>query len=98
MRVVSYNSRGLRLGQGAGDKARRIVIDKLLQSADILCIQETSLPKQDLQKLNSVHNNFYCAGESTTDLSMGIVRGRIPGGVAILWHRKLDPLIDVIQL
>ena len=80
MRVVSYNSRGLRLGQRAGDKSRRIVIDKLLESADILCIQETLLPKQDLEKLNSVHNNFYGAGESTTNLSMGIVRGIIPVG------------------
>ena len=98
MRVVSYNSRGLRLGQGAGDRAHRVVIDKLLESAEILCLQETFLATQDLDKLNSVHNDFHGAGESTTDLSNRILRGRIPGGVAILWHKKLDPLVSVIRL
>ena len=63
-----------------------------------LFIQDTFLAKQDLYKLNSVNNDFHGAGESTTDLSMGIVRGRIPGGVAILWHKKYDPLISVIRL
>lgn len=29
---------------------------------------------------------------------MGIVRGRIPGGVAILWNKKLDSLINVVRL
>ena len=29
---------------------------------------------------------------------MGVVRGRIPGGVAILWHKKLDSAIKVIRL
>lgn len=36
--------------------------------------------------------------ESTTDLSTGIVRGRIPGEVAILGHKKYDPLVSVIRL
>lgn len=94
---MSYNTRDLRLGQGAGDKACRIVVDELFMSTDILCIQETLLPKQDLDKLNSVHDDFYGAGESTTDLSLGI-RGRIPGGVAIFWCKKYDSLISVIRL
>ena len=98
MRVVSYNARGLRLGQTAADKARRLVVDKLLEETDILCIQETFISKQDLDKLNSVNSKFHGAGESTTDLSLGLVQGRIPGGVAILWHKKYDPLISVIRL
>ena len=98
MRIVSYNARGLRLGQSAGDKARRIVIDQLFDSSDMLCIQETMLSKQDLERLNSVHNDFYGAGESTTDLSLGLVRGRISGGVAIFWQKKYDPVITVIRL
>lgn len=48
------------------------MIDHLFDSADILCIQETLLPRQDLDKLNSVHDDFYGAEESTTDLSLGI--------------------------
>ncbi|KAI2666893.1 ATP-dependent 6-phosphofructokinase [Labeo rohita] len=80
LRVVSYNSRGLHLGQSAGDRAHRIVVDQLLETTDILCLQETFLAKQDLDKLNTVHRDFYGAGESTTDLSTKMVRGRIPGG------------------
>ncbi len=89
LRVVLYNSRGLPLGQSAGDKARCIVIDKLLENADILCVQETLLTKQDLHKLNSINNDFYGAGGSTTDETMGTVQGRIPGGVAILGIRNM---------
>ena len=48
--------------------------------------------------MNSLHDNFHGAGESTTDLSHGIVRGKIPGGVAILWHKKLDSVISVVRL
>uniref|UniRef100_A0A0S7EYH5 LIN1 n=1 Tax=Poeciliopsis prolifica TaxID=188132 RepID=A0A0S7EYH5_9TELE len=97
MRVISYNCRGLRVGNTAGDKARRLVVDKLLQECDVLCLQETFLSKQDLGSLNCINDCFCGAGESTVDLSMGIVRGRIAGGVAILWHKKLDPVLNVIR-
>lgn len=70
----------------------------MLKDCDILCLQETWFPKQDLDKLNSIHSNFHGAGESTTDLNTSIVRGRIPGGVAILWNVKYDPLVKVLRL
>lgn len=98
MRVVSYNSRGLRVGHTATDKARRLVVDALLDSCDVLCIQESWLAKQDLGKLNDLHPNFHGAGESTTDLSTKIVRGRIAGGVAILWNIKYDSVVKVVRL
>ena len=98
MRVGSFNCRGLRLGSSVGDRARRVAVDNLLLKCDILCLQETFLPKQDLGLLNSFNDTFHGAGESTTDLSMGIVRGRIAGGVAVLWHNKLDTVISVIKL
>lgn len=98
MRVVSYNSRGLRVGHTAADKARRLVVDTLLDNCDILCIQESWLAKQDLDKLNNLHPDFHGVGESTTDLSMKIVRGRIAGGVAILWNMKFDSMVKVVRL
>lgn len=98
IRVVSYNCRGLRLSQSADDKARRIVVDQLLEHCDILCLQETFLAKQDLSGLNSINDGFLGAGESTTDLSFGIKRGRIPGGVTILWNKNLDSVISVVRL
>lgn len=45
-----------------------------------------------------MHNDFHGAGESTTDLNTRILRGRIPGGVAIFWQKKLDLLVTVIRL
>lgn len=98
MRLVSYNTRGLRVGHTATDRSSRLVVDTLLGECDILCLQETWLAKQDLDKLNSLHTNFHGAGESTTDLSTRLVRGRIPGGVAILWNIKYDPLVKVVRL
>lgn len=74
------------------------MVDKLLESCDVLCVQETFLPKQDLERLNSIHKDFYGAGESTTDLSTKIVQGRIPGGVAASWHKKFDQLVNVFRL
>ena len=66
--VVSYNARGLRVGHSETDKSRRVVVDKLLERCDILCVQETFLAKQDLEGLNSIHTNSHGVGESTTDL------------------------------
>ena len=98
MRMVSYNSRGLRVGHTAADKARRLVVDTLLEDCEVLCLQETWLAKQDLDKLNNLHPDFHGAGESTTDLSSRIVHGRIAGGVAILWNMKYDSMVKVVRL
>lgn len=98
MRVASYNTRGLRAGHTASDRSRRLVVDTLLDKCDILCLQETWLAKQDLDKLNSLHMNFHGAGESTTDLSTRLIRGRIAGGVAILWNIKYDSMVKVVRL
>ena len=98
VRMVSYNSQGLRLEQSALDRAHRVVVDKLLEITDILCLQETFLDKQDLDKLNSVHSDYHGAGQSITDSSTRMVRGRIPGGVAILWRKKYDPKISIFIL
>lgn len=48
------------------------------------------LPVQDLEKLSCFNPKFLGVGESPTDLSTAVVRGRIPGGVAVLWDKKLD--------
>lgn len=98
MRVVSYNVRGLRVGHTATDISRRYVVDTLLNECDILCLQETWLAKQDLDKLDTIHKNFHGAREYTSDLSTKLINGRIAGGVAILWNRKYDPMVKVIRL
>lgn len=69
------------LDRGPGTKRNDLFV-----STDILCVQETMLPKQDPHKLNSVHDD------------LGIVCGRIHRGVAILWRKKYDSLVSVIWL
>jgi len=51
-----------------------MVVDNLLDDCDIFCIQETFLAKQGLERWNSLTDDFHEAGESTTDLGMGIVK------------------------
>jgi len=98
MRVVSYYSRGLHIGQDAGARAQHTVIDKLFVNADVVCLKGTFLAIQDLGKLNTVNDDFHGAGESTTDLNTRILCGSISGGVAIFWLKKFDPLVTVIRL
>ena len=98
MKITSYNARGLRLGDTSIDKVKRLVVDSLLEDCDILCVQETFHAQQDLGKLNSLNPSFHGAGESTTDLSRRLCRGRIKGGVAILWRRQLDSVVNVLRM
>lgn len=84
---MSYNCRGLRVGQSDGDKACRMVVDSLLENSDILCLEEIVLPMQDLDKFNFL-NDFHGAGKSTVDLGVDLIKGRISGGVAILWKKS----------
>ena len=83
LNIVSYNVRGLHIGHSEEDTSRRLVVNKLLETNNVLCVQETFLSKQDLEGLNSIHADFYGAGESTTDCSTRLLCGRIPGGVAV---------------
>ena len=55
------------------------------------------MAKQDLDKLNDLHPDCHGVGESTTDLSTKIVRGRIAGGVA-LWNMKYESMVKVVRL
>lgn len=85
MCVVSYNARVLRFGHRETDEWRRLVVDKLMDKCDVLCVQETFLAKQDLELLNCMRSDFRGAGESTSDLSANLLRETIPGGVATMW-------------
>ena len=95
---MTYNTQNLRLGQSEYDKTRRLVVEKLFKVADIVCLQETWLAKQDLAGLNSLNRNFHGIGESTTDLNDKHLRGRIPGGVAILWNTRHEHVISELRL
>ena len=98
LKIATYNCRGLKLGTSHADMCQRLVVEQLMSEADIVCLQETWLSKQDLGGLNNISQNVHGIGESTTDLSDKVVRGHIPGGVAILWNTKCGPLITELRL
>lgn len=61
------------------------------------CETSSCLSKQELGRAELYNDRFYGAGQSTVDLSAGIVEGQIAGGVAILWHKKLESVTSVIR-
>ena len=91
LRVSSYNSRGL--PKCERDLCLRQDIVNILDKCDILCVQETWFSQQDLACVNSLHNDFNGYGVSTTDYQNGLVQGHPPGGVVILWRKKLEKFI-----
>ena len=48
--------------------------------------------------LNTLHKNFHGIGDATVDTRDKIVHGHAPGGVAILWHTRIEPLIKELHL
>lgn len=82
-----------------GHTSHRLMMDKCLENCDVLCNQEdTFLSTQDLERLKSLNENFYGAGESTTGYNTTLVQGIISAGVAVLWRKSYGQLIKVIKL
>ena len=73
-------------------------IISVFNDSDIICVQETWYAIQDLHMLNNLHSKFRGGGVSTTDYNEKLLSGHPPGGVAIFWHKRLDPVIKVIDL
>ena len=59
----------------------------ILNSLDILAVQEHWLTKQNLPFLNSVHSNFKARGIASIDYGDGL-SGRPHGGFCFLWRRS----------
>lgn len=94
MRLISYNCRGLHVGKC---KAKRFVVDNLFMDADILCLQETWLWRQDLKVLNGITKSFHGIGEASRDKQDGLIMGHPPGGVAIFWNIKYEEYISELK-
>lgn len=71
-------------------------IRRLCKEADIIALQETWLLPHDLPYLGTIDNNFAFTGTSAVDTSMGVLRGRPYGGVAILWRKNAFPCVTVV--
>lgn len=49
-------------------------------------------------KRATLNDNFHGAGKSSTDLSLGMKRCRIPGGVVGQWNKGLDSVVNVLRI
>lgn len=94
--IASYNCRGL--PKNNRTLFLRPDLKDLFDSYDILCFQESWYSTQDLGHLNSLHENFHGVGVSTTNLDERIIHGHPPGGVAIMWHNRLETNVKILDL
>lgn len=71
-------------------------VRRLCNLADVIALQETWLMPHDLPILGTIDERFAFTGSSAVDTSVGVVRGRPHGGVALLWRKSLFPCVSVI--
>jgi exonuclease III len=86
---VSYNLHGLKQGIPC--------LLELMQTRDIICVQEHWLPTCDLGLLN-IHDDFIVFSTSSMDsaVSKGPLRGRPFGGLAIFIKKDIIAKVNVI--
>ena len=81
-----------------GFKSLSSALHKLTDACDILFLQELWLLKQECSILNSIHPEFYGMGVSPCDARSGVIRGRLYGGVGVIWRKSIDDYISVLDL
>lgn len=89
LKIVSYNCRSVKVNVHC--------VRELCTQADIVCLQETWLPIQELNFLNTIDENFAFYGISPEDLSSQLLVGRPFGGVAFLDRKSLSGFVTRIE-
>ena len=74
------------------------IVKTLLKKADILCLQEIMLTKDDLGILNQFNSEFEHVAFVNEREVVGICEGRPTAGVAIFWRRKFSHFIKTITI
>lgn len=72
-------------------------IRQLCHTSHIIALQEHWLLPQDIDFLSCIHGDFAYTGVSPMDPSKGIICGRLWGGVALLWNKKVFQNVSVVQ-
>ena len=89
LRISSYNCRGLPKSF-TNFHLRPDLVD-IFKNNDIICLQETWYAKQDLDDCNSLLPDFLAFSVAKTDLSDGILMGRLAGGASIFYRKSYFP-------
>ena len=90
LRIASYNGTGL-----GPDKIEYIRNFLVKNSIDILLLQETWLMSSTLARLGLIHKDYMFYGVAAVN-NKEILKGRPFGGVAILWHKSINSLVQRI--
>ena len=90
VKCVSYNCNSIRNNSE--------IVKTLLQSSDVLFLQEIMLNRADLSMLNDFDQNFKQVTFVKDRDAEGINEGRPSRGVAIFWRRDLPANISPILI
>ena len=89
LKFISYNCRSV--------KNCHYSLAELTRVSDVICLQETWLPVQDSNYLNTIDSEFAYYAVSPVDLSRQLLVGRPYGGVAFLFRKSLASCIQRVS-
>lgn len=72
-------------------------VSRLCDQADLVALQETWLLPHDLNFVHKVNSDFECVATSSVDTSVGVLRGRPYGGLALMWRKSRLPNVTVVE-
>ena len=88
LRVITYNCQSF--------NSKKVILDSLLNSCDLLCLQETFINDENSLNLDTLDESFissYVPAWRNSEFS----RGRCCGGLAIFWRKSYNVNIFPIQ-
>ncbi|XP_061716622.1 uncharacterized protein LOC133524553 [Cydia pomonella] len=72
-------------------------VKHLCKTCVVIALQETWLLPDEIPFLNGIDDNFCATGTSAVDTTVGMLRGRPHGGVALLWNSAVFHDVSVVQ-
>ena len=70
-------------------------VTDLMKSNDVIVVSEHWLPNQQLYKLKHINPDFNCCAKAGNQVDM--FSSHAWGGVAILWHKKIDSCVKKVE-
>jgi endonuclease/exonuclease/phosphatase family metal-dependent hydrolase len=91
IRLVSFNCKNI--------KTCALIIDKLLQTYDIILIQEHWLFQVQIHLISKIHGeiNYVGKGVDINDLLLPVSMPRGYGGVTVIWRKEIDHIIRPLE-
>ncbi|KAJ2941053.1 hypothetical protein O0L34_g13183 [Tuta absoluta] len=89
VRMITFNCKNIKTSL---QQVRDMCVE-----ADLVALQETWLMTHDLDIIDSINAEFSCVAKSSMDTSMGVLRGRPYGGIALMWRKSKFPNVAVVD-